>query len=81
MDWSEVPQVLDYYDGLTYADNTNGTLASQKLIRSFTNGSDDVSDVPVQQREAFMEQLQYRMGACVNLSNSRGLRPQPGKWP
>lgn len=81
MDWSDVPQALNNYDSMTYADNTNGTTAGQKLVRSFTNGSDDLNAVPVDRREEFMEQLVYRMGACENLVNSRAWRPKPGVWP
>lgn len=81
MQWSDVPTLLDQYDSMEYADNSGGSLASQKLVRSFTGGSDDIADVPEKRRIEFMEQLEYRMGACANLSTSVAWKPRPGVWP
>jgi len=81
MEWAGVPSLLDQYDSMEYADNTGGSTASQKLVRSFTGGTDDIADVPVERRVEFMEQLEYRMGACANLATSRAWKPKPGVWP
>lgn len=72
MAWADVPAKLAAYDALEYADNTNGTTASYKLLRSFN--VETLAAVPVDQREDFEEQLDYRAGACVNVAKSKGWR-------
>lgn len=71
MAWADITAKLAAYDAEPYADNSNGTTASYKLLRSFNVDSAAQITDPVAQVE-FEEQLDYRFGACVNLRNSRG---------
>ena len=70
MAWEDVPAKLAQYDEEPYADNSNGTTASFKLLASF-HVTDPEHIIP-QLRQEFEDQLDYRLGACVNLRNSRG---------
>lgn len=69
MAWSDVPAKLAQYDAEPYADNSNGTTASYKLLRSFAASTAD--EVPAHMRETFEDQLDYRLGACINLRKSK----------
>lgn len=69
MAWEDVPAKLIAYDNEPYADNSNGTTASFKLLASFRAVTAD--DVAVEDREEFEKQLNYRYGACVNLRKSK----------
>lgn len=70
MAWADVPAKLAQYDEEPYADNSNGTTASFKLLAAFhvTQPSQILEGL----RQEFEEQLDYRLGACINLRNSKG---------
>lgn len=70
--WADVPAKLADYDAQPYADNSNGTSASYKLLRSFD--ANTAEEVPENRRIEFEEQLDYRLGACKNLAKSKGWR-------
>lgn len=72
MAWEDVPAKLASYDAEEYADNSNGTTASFKLLASFEAAT--VDDVPVDARDEFESVLDARLGACVNLRTSKGWR-------
>lgn len=67
--WADVPTKIAQYDAEAYADNSNGTSASFKLLAEFNAVTLD--DVPPLYREDFEKKLDYRLGACINLRNSR----------
>lgn len=69
MAWADVPTKLTQYDNEQYADNSNGTTASFKLLASFHAAT--LEQVPVLSRDEFEAQLDYRLGACINLRKSR----------
>ncbi len=74
MAWVDVPAKLAQLDAEEYTDDTNGTTASAKLIFSFTNGkSDDPEMILPEMRDEFEKQLDYRLGAMVNLRKSKAL--------
>lgn len=73
MAWADVQAKLAAYDAMEYADNTGGTSASYKLLRSFN--ANTAADVPVNRRDEFEEALDCRAGACANLAKSKGWRP------
>lgn len=75
MSWADVPTKIAQYDAETYADNSNGTTASFKLLASF--GAATLADIPPHQYADFEEKLDYRLGACINLRNSRAW---PVEW-
>lgn len=72
MAWADVPTKLSQLDGEEYTDNSQGTSASYKLLRSFNVDSVSAITDPVAQVE-FEAQLDYRLGAMVNLRNSKAL--------
>lgn len=83
MAWEDVPEKIIAYDAEEYADNTKGTTASQKLIgkyspftRTWNGPSIPLETVPVARREEFEEELDYRLGAVINLRESRAIRPE-----
>ncbi len=80
MGWPEdIQPELDAYDAKAYADNTGGTTASYKLLRSY--GANTAAEVPVHRRDRFEHDLNHRSGACTNLANSRAVRPEILRWP
>lgn len=70
MAWADVPAKMAAYDAEEYADNSNGTTASFKLLASFNAATLD--DVPVDAQDEFEETLDARLGACINLRTSKG---------
>lgn len=70
MAWEDVPTKLAQYALELYAPAT----ADVVLLREF--GVTNVDDVPVDRRDEFEFQLDYRLGACVNLRLSKAAR-----WP
>lgn len=72
MAWADVPAKLAQLDSEEYTDNSQGTTASYKLLRSFNVDSVSAITDPVAQEE-FEKQLDYRLGAMVNLRNSKAL--------
>jgi len=72
MAWADVPAKLAQLDSEEYTDDTNGTTASYKLLRSFgVNNVSEIADPTT--REEFERQLDYRLGAMVNLRKSKAL--------
>lgn len=72
MAWADVPAKLAQLDAEEYTDDTNGTTASAKLVFSFTDGkSDDPNMILPELRDEFEKQLDYRLGAMVNLRKSK----------
>lgn len=69
MAWADVPAKLAQLDAEEYTDDTQGTTASFKLLASFKAAT--VDDVPLEMRDEFEKQLDYRLGAMVNLRNSK----------
>lgn len=65
MAWADVPKKLENYDKEEYAPDD----ASSKLLFEF--GAVTVERVPELRREEFEEALDYRLGACINLRNSK----------
>lgn len=77
MTWADVPAKVSQYDGEGYADNSNGTTASQKLAIKWTFGrSTDYTQVAVTYRNDFEDELDYRLTAVINLRTSRAIRPE-----
>lgn len=72
MAWDDVPAKMAQYDAEEYADNSGDTTASEKLL--FEYNAVDLAGVPVNRRDDFEKDLNYRIGACINLRNSRGWR-------
>lgn len=70
MTWADVPAKMTAYDAEEYADNSNGTTASFKLLASFN--ATVLSGVPVDAQDEFEQQLNARLGACINLRTSKG---------
>jgi len=70
MAWVDVPAKLAQYDEEPYADNSNDTTASFKLLASFH--VETLEQILPGLRDEFEEQLDYRLGACVNLRKSKG---------
>jgi hypothetical protein len=70
MAWADVPAKLAQYDAEEYADNSNGTTASFKLLASFHVTAPE--QILEGLRLEFEEQLDYRLGACINLRKSKG---------
>ena len=72
MAWEDVPAKLAQLDAEEYTDDTQGTTNSAKLIAQFTNGSSfDENDILPEMRDEFEKQLDYRLGAMVNLRKSK----------
>ena len=72
MAWADVPAKLAQLDTEEYTDDTQGTTNSAKLIAEFTNGkSFDENDILPELRDEFEKQLDYRLGAMVNLRKSK----------
>lgn len=72
MAWEDVPAKLDEYEAAEYAPPD----ARGALIRAYSNGqSEDIADIPEHRRVEFEEQLDYRLGACLNLAASRAWTP------
>lgn len=72
MAWADVPAKLAQLDAEEYTDDTQGTTNSAKLVFSFTNGqSEDPNAILPELRDEFEKQLDYRLGAMVNLRNSK----------
>lgn len=74
MAWADVPAKLTQYDAEPYADNSNETLPSFKLVSAYVPEGLPVvlASVPWERRDALEKDLDYRLGACVNLAKSRG---------
>lgn len=72
MAWADVPAKLAKYDQEPYADNSQGTSASFKLLASFHVETPD--QIISELRDEFESQLDYRLGACENLRKSKGWR-------
>lgn len=70
MAWADVPAKLTQLDAEEYADNSNGTTASFKLLASYHVETPDQIIEPL--RPDFEASLDYRLGACINLRKSRG---------
>ena len=70
MAWEDVPAKLALYDAEPYADNSGGTSASFKLLASYHVETPE--QILPGRRAAFEADLDYRLGACINLKNSRG---------
>lgn len=70
MAWADVPAKLAQLDAEEYTDDAEGTTASYKLLRSFNVGNVSALTDPIAQDE-FEKQLDYRLGAMVNLRNSK----------
>ena len=70
MTWADVPAKLAQLDAEEYTDDTQGTSASYKLLRSFNVDSVSALTDPIAQVE-FEQQLDYRLGAMVNLRKSK----------
>lgn len=68
MAWDEVPTKLAAYALETYAPPN----ADTALLREY--GVVNVADVPEGRREDFEADLDYRLGACINLRNSKAAR-------
>lgn len=69
MAWIEVPTKLRQYAVSEYAPvNADLTLLAEY-------GARDLNGVPEARREDFESDLDYRLGACVNLANSKAMRP------
>lgn len=72
MTWADVPAKLAQLDAEEYTDDTQGTTNSVKLVFSFTNGqSEDPNAILPELRDEFEKQLDYRLGAMVNLRKSK----------
>lgn len=74
MAWADVPAKLTQYDAEPYADNGNDTLPSFKLVSLYVPLGLVVKleNVPINRRDDLEKDLDYRLGACVNLAKSRG---------
>lgn len=72
MAWADVPAKLAQLDAEEYTDDTKGTTASYKLLRSFNVDSVSAITDP-ELRDEFEKQLDYRLGAMVNLRKSKAL--------
>lgn len=70
MAWEDVPAKLAQYDLEPYADNSNDTTASFKLLALYHVETPE--QILPGRRDSFEEDLDYRLGACINLRNSRG---------
>ena len=68
MAWEDVPTKLQQYALKTYAPPG----ADTTLLNEY--GVQNVADVPEDRRADFEADLDYRLGACVNLKNSTGKR-------
>lgn len=69
MAWADVPAKLTQYDAEPYADNSQGTTASFKLLASFKAAT--LADIGPLYQEDFEKALDYRLGACINLRKSK----------
>lgn len=78
MAWEDVPAKLVAYDAEEYADNSNGTSASYKLVAKYTalGAVINITNIPAFRREDFEEELDRRLGAVINLRKSRAVRPE-----
>lgn len=70
MAWTDVPNKLTQYEGEDYAP----TNARATLLAFY--GVEDVADVPENRQEDFENDLDHRLGACINLRTSKAVRPQ-----
>lgn len=69
MAWQDVPAKLAQYAQEEYAPpNADTTLLNEY-------GVTDVNDVPTYRQGDFEADLDYRLGACQNLANSKAQRP------
>ena len=68
MAWADVPTKLTNYELEAYAPDD----ARQTLLNEF--GAATLDDVPEHRRDEFEAALDYRLGACVNLRNSKAVR-------
>jgi len=74
MAWEDVPQKMIDYGNEPYA-KPDGP---QTLLQEY--GAATINDVWPEHREDFEADLDYRLGACINLRNSKAWKP--GKdWP
>lgn len=70
MSWDEVPNKLVQYAAEQYAPEN----AAESLLNQY--GALTVDHVPAHRREEFEADLDYMLGACVNLRNSVAVGPQ-----
>ena len=70
MAWDDVPAKLAQYAQEQYAP----PMAVPKLFAEFGVTVNDAAAVPVERRADFEAALDYRLGACINLRNSRAWR-------
>jgi len=69
MAWSDVPTKLAEYAAEEYApDDAVATLLSFYDVVS-------VEDVSAHLQDEFERDLNYRLGACINLKNSKAVKP------
>lgn len=69
MAWIDVPGKLANYDAELYAPDNAGA----RLLLNY--GAMSLADVAEHRRDEFEADLDYRLGACVNLRNSKAVRP------
>ena len=70
MAWDDVPEKMVSYVTEKYADDNAGF----KLLAYYD--AKTLADVLVHRREEFETDLDYRLGACINLRNSVAVRPK-----
>jgi len=69
MAWTDVPAKLAQYAQETYAPpQADETLLAEYYVER-------VEDVPENRREDFEADLDYRLGACINIKNSKAVKP------
>lgn len=72
MSWPQVPAKLAQYRSIEYGGND----IADRFIKDFGILHDsDLDMVPLYKRAEFEAELDYRIGACLNLATSTGWRP------
>lgn len=70
MAWEDVPEKLTQYENERYApENARATLLA-------FYGATELDDVKEFLRDDLEKDLDYRLGACINLRNSRAIHPR-----
>ena len=73
MAWENVPAKLAQYREMEYG----GDDVADRLLADFGVFADeDLDMIPAYRRQEFEDQLDYRMGACANLTDSGGWTPE-----
>ncbi len=71
MSWEQVPAKLTEYRNIEYG----GDVAADRLLAAYGVLDGDINMIPAYRRDAFEDDLDYRLGACRELVKSKAWSP------